>query len=529
MGSIFQFVFGFGNKTISIEHENSTVLPIQEVISKLYSLFDEEDKEINKLIPDGVEIVKTGQTTQFKSSKILTSLVNIGMPLEIAVKTLELVLIDVNEKASITHVITTKEIRQCVANAIREVDSGDEWESEEWSYRYTRKYGHDNRRIRIYNFPPNQSEECVSYSIIRDLMETAFKRIIPDPVVESLPRQHIDEMAQYILEFINGCDLYYIDYNILLAMIVELSRQPPHPWLITAKTREKICQYDYDAIQSNLMEIDDSLQKGVPITKYCYAEIIHHASSLILEKYEWFLGTEEYSSFYILKKMIEDYRKMDIDDILAVAPSMQLLSRDIALAGESFESLLSLMQQLSSYIRAGFSGEINNQELIRYGEIATDIWKTFSASTLNNYIMEDWSARNSQSILAVVSRVLSTLSSNKEPCHFMESSILRFQYAPLTIKGIQFKKNYYVVYVADTSNIDIHILKGKRYREQGNTILVLTNSDNDTENATKSIDEATNNSYWCIPMQKHFLRNLLQSSNPAETFYKLIDKGIYEK
>ena len=74
---------------------NHDSLPIREILNKLYELFEEEDKYINSQIPNGVETVKIGVTCPFSSEKILSSLIKIGIPIEISVSVLEKVILEI--------------------------------------------------------------------------------------------------------------------------------------------------------------------------------------------------------------------------------------------------------------------------------------------------------------------------------------------------------------------------------------------------------------------------------------------------
>lgn len=308
-----QIILGSGNRCISLQNDGSDVFSIEKIIENLCKLFRTEDDDINNQLPDGITNVKSGTTVRFKSEKILSSLIKVGMPIDIAVQTLEPVVEELYAKVCRDHSLSTKEIRQYVADAIRKAKTNDAFDAEEWSYRYVRKYGHDNRRVVVYNCP-DSGKNCIelSYSSVIEIIKDAFQQILPSQNIDVIGRKRYGNMASYVMEFVNGCDLYYIDYSILLSMIIEMARQPPHPWLITDNTREKLIQYNIDAVQSNIEQLQNAKDE-LPSAHffYYYSEIIHHASSLILERYQWFLGENDFSSFFILYDLIRNYCNAD--------------------------------------------------------------------------------------------------------------------------------------------------------------------------------------------------------------------------
>lgn len=526
MNSVFQFTVGFGNKSVIVEN-NEKPLPISEVLAKLYGLFREEDAEINKLIPNGVVTTKTNEVSEFRSDKILSSLLKVGIPLELTVRVLEMVIVKIQSLVSKTHDLSTKDIRRHVADAIRNIESVDSFEAEEWSYRYTRKYGHDSRRVVICNFPEGGNVE-ISYSVIYKVVREAFSLMIPTQAVDEIPRRQLDNIASYVLEFVNSCDMYYFDYQLLVGMVVEMARQPPHPWVITQKTRNLLYEYDIDAIESNILQIQNA-ESGDIALRYCCAEIVHHASSLMLEKYEWFLGLDDFTSFYILKSLINKYNTTEFLEILSMNHSMQKLERDISLIGESLCSLSALMADIHKVINnvnTLTKEDINN--VVKYGRLAISLVRDDSAERIIDFIKKDWNIENSGNVLDNVSKILSTLthaSNARRPN--IELNFFRFVFKPLEVDGHSLKKQYLVFFVDQYFNYDIlKKLMGRKYTEQADTILVLSPNDEQTEEIALRINKETNDNYWCLAFFKSDLIALLESDNQAQCFFELIENKV---
>ena len=364
-----QIAIGFGNKQINYQLDNKQQpLPINNILNSLYDLFKEEDEAINKQIEEGVVTTKTGEPSEFSSEKILSSLIKIGIPVEMSVRTLEIAISKITEHIQKTKLLSTTDIRRIVAETIRKIEDVDDFEAQEWSYRYTRKYGHDSRRVEIYDHPV-LGEVNVSYSVISDIIKDAFKKVIPEDAVKAISRAHMDSMCKYVIEFVNGCDLYYFDYETLLNMIIELSRQPPHPWLFTKDTAKLLKEYDTEAIKSNLQKLNS--ENVIDGETYCYSEIIHHSASLILQKYQWFLGTEDFSSFYILKNLVDKYVSADFMQLINVNNGIQKFERDLIMIDYSISDFIKLLEDIDYVIRSRRHPSEENRELLsKFGLLA---------------------------------------------------------------------------------------------------------------------------------------------------------------
>ena len=264
--------FGIGNENTHIEIKNGIVYlnadsPRQYSISELWDAlinqFKIKDDEINRLLPENVLINKTQGKEQFSSSKIISSLMKIGIPFPATVEIVENTIMKVekwiSENENSDHRLTTKIIRQIVSSVIQNLDST-KWSRmniENWNAKYVRRYGHNNRIVQIYDIPQeintepivNISYEFIRRSLIPDIIRTLFPDVNVSKEVSS---KNLSEMSDEIIAFINSCDLYMIRYTLLKDMISEIAIQFPHPWFVCNSKRASIIAHDKESVQKNL-------------------------------------------------------------------------------------------------------------------------------------------------------------------------------------------------------------------------------------------------------------------------------------
>ena len=160
---------GRGDKNSHIEIQNGIVIidpnsrnryTISELWEVLINQFEMKDQEINQQLPQNVLINKTEGKEQFNSSKIISSLMKIGIPFPATVEIVEGTISEVEhwiaENKRNKAQLTAKIIRQIVSSVIQELDTS-KWsriDIENWNAKYVRRYGHNNRIIQIYDFLP---------------------------------------------------------------------------------------------------------------------------------------------------------------------------------------------------------------------------------------------------------------------------------------------------------------------------------------------------------------------------------------
>lgn len=208
-------------------------------------------------MPHRVLINKTGEREQYKTEKIIHSLLNLGIPLiptyEIANATIKKLQIQLQNVHDFDTYLSTKDIRKMVSLAIQECNTSKYSMSdiESWSNKYARRYGHNNRNVEIY-WDKSEKVKDVSYDYIaNEFLDDVINDISHGNSIKSeLSATYRRDMATEILDFINHCDLYRIRYGLLKQMVIEIATQPPHPWMVYNTIRNDILKYDYDALMT---------------------------------------------------------------------------------------------------------------------------------------------------------------------------------------------------------------------------------------------------------------------------------------
>ena len=283
---------------------------MEEIWNEFLTVFDEEDQIINSKLCEGQIRNKTGSLEPFKSEKIMRSLITIGIPFpavaEITKRTIDTILSLISTNP-LTQDLTTKTVRLKVLESIRALDVT-RWQKEKinsWYIKYIRRYGHSNRTIKLCNIPQHLNDGIAiseaNYKFIREiLLPDLFHTIRPSFNMDQISNSQKSNLSDEILTFINGCDLYLIDYNILKQMLQEIVTKPPHPWIIDESRRNEIIDYDRHSVESNLQEIERCEKENQDPPFAVFVELLHHTSAMMLDRYFSYCGCTDLESFNIL-------------------------------------------------------------------------------------------------------------------------------------------------------------------------------------------------------------------------------------
>ncbi len=306
------FAFRMTDEDIS---DIDTTRRMENTWNDFISIFEEEDQIINEKLCKQKIINKFGNEESFKSSKIIRSLITIGIPFhavaEIVRKTLDTLIRSVPPDA-LGWRLDTKQIRLIVIESIKSLD-GLKWENDdvmEWCTKYIRKYGHNNRIIQFCDIPDeiNDGERIsnANYKFIKDIfIPDLFHDIRPDFNISDISSNQKRNLANEIISLINECDVYMINYTTFKNMIKEIATKPPHPWIIAEERRKEIFYYDYNSVKRNLEKIDSYEKNNTPIPLLFLIELLHHTSSMILDGYFDFCGCADLDSVNILIALIK--------------------------------------------------------------------------------------------------------------------------------------------------------------------------------------------------------------------------------
>lgn len=334
---------------------------IEDAWNKFLVVYKEEDRLINQKLGQKQVKNKSDNFEPFSSEKIMRSLVMIGIPFpavaEITRMTIDM-LTDLIPANISKWELDTKMIRLKVLEAIRSLD-GAQWATDEigsWCTKYIRRYGHNNRVVELCNIPGELNDgkavNGANYKFIKEVfLPDLFQAICPSFDMNTISKTQIRSLADEIISFINGCDVYMIDYTILKQMVQEIVTKPPHPWIINDEQRKTIIAYDRHAVESNLEEIARCEANDLKIPHAVFVELLHHISAMMLDRYFSFCGCSDLDAFSILiqhfRKMI-DYR-FDTDnwDLRLDNKEIKRLSDDFSTHGVSISDYYSKLRAIN--------------------------------------------------------------------------------------------------------------------------------------------------------------------------------------
>ena len=290
---------------------------MEKVWNEFLTIFYEEDLMINSKLYEGQIRNRTGSLEPFKSEKIMRSLITIGIPFpavaDITKRTIDTILSFVSA-SPLALELNTKTVRLKVLESIRNLDVT-RWPKEKinsWYIKYIRRYGHSNRTIKLCNIPERLNNgktlHEANYKFIREiLLPDLFQTICPLFNMDQISSSQKSNLSEEILTFINGCDVYIIDYNILKQMLQEIVTKPPHPWIIDETRRNEIIDYDRHSVESNLQEIAHCEKENREVPFAVLVELLHHTSAMMLDRYFSYCGCTDLESFNIL---IDCFRRL---------------------------------------------------------------------------------------------------------------------------------------------------------------------------------------------------------------------------
>ncbi len=369
-----------------------------DILNAISLNFESEDERINEKLSNKVLINKTNDHETYQTYKIITSLLQLGIPLTAAYSIAQLTINHIKEfiyeNGGSSVELSTKDIRKMVSQSIQEIDvqhfSYEDIES--WNNQYIRRYGHNNKRIRIYYSNSDQTDE-ISYEYINTKLAVDIVRDITKDRIKysEIPSKYQAHIAHEILSFINSCDLYKINYKILKEIIKEIALQPPHPWFISDKTRSDIIKYDIDCLKSNINKIKEALENDVDSSQYVKIEILHHASALILEKYNYFLGCYDLSAFYLLKELLNELIDVKKWDLTVHFSQTSEILEDLAFSHINILSLCNTIDRINGFLK---NQNIINQEfdnlILNLAENALKLNELGNKNSIKDFLQSEW-------------------------------------------------------------------------------------------------------------------------------------------
>lgn len=396
-----QFTFGSNNRQTSID---KIVVEVKDTISRIEDVFVEYDKKIEELFGKIIDSkIKEGENNKvlFKSQKVFSSLMKIGIPIENAYQIVIHVLnnIVIHEKNGLYNdkKLSTHEIRKIVAYGILHCNlEGVPLKTiEDWGDKYVRRYGHDSKRIKIY-YMNSAQEDDLSYPFVRDklLYDIAIELGIEKYTYsKKIRKSQLKYMSEDVIDFINNCNLYRIRYDILKGFVREMVLQPPHPWLVDAETAEEIRKYDIKAVEKHYLKIKEKLNTNDYSGEYyIICEILHHTCSSILAGYKEILGCKDLDAFVnlesIVRQMCNNEQDLVLDYNIAELPS------DLEYIGVNFREFHLLLERIHENIenrnRQFKITKIFLEDILKLHDIAVALYENVNKQQMEKFLDSSW-------------------------------------------------------------------------------------------------------------------------------------------
>lgn len=246
----------------------------------------------------------------FSINNMFSSLLKIGIPTEKVLIVLTNVIIKITSDeyfSKMDRKISTGDIRNCMYNEICQIpidvdDDISNYQVQNWAGKYARRYGHNNRRIKIDM--ENGKYEELSFNFIKEtlLRNVAYKVTGCNDYYDYMIGKEIDAMTEEVMGFIQGCELYCIKYTPLENYIIELVTEIPHPWMINDKNVKYNIEYNLRTLSKHINKMNNHQEEEITIL-----EIVYHATCVILNHYTKILGCTDTSPLNILTQSINHY------------------------------------------------------------------------------------------------------------------------------------------------------------------------------------------------------------------------------
>lgn len=398
-----QLTVGSHNSQYNVDVEK-VVCSVKETFESVEDYFKRYDEEINAYFKNGIKYSKLKNVNRpFCSSKIFASLLKLGIPLEHAyqivydvVRKLQKNIIDDKYK---NENLSTHEIRTIVANAILycNLENVSIEEIELWGDKYVRRYGHDSQRAYVYFKHDIQTYE-VGYGFIKKtLLPDIIKTLnIKDNTHESKIRKtQIDSFSEDILDFVNNCNMYGINYEILKEFVIEMALQPPHPWFVTEENFLKTSHYDLDILPKHCELLKESREKErYTELHYTICEALHHAASSILARYREVLGCNDLDAFYNLERIVGKLHKRTYRDLLIEKSLIKDIVTDLKFINVSLSDFYDLLRKIDYKLadRKNLFNVTNDfvDYVLSFCDIAIKLGNNVNKKKIELFLEDDW-------------------------------------------------------------------------------------------------------------------------------------------
>ncbi|WP_209349360.1 hypothetical protein [Pontixanthobacter sp. CEM42] len=280
-----QDIDGDGNMVAGRDNHLSKVFitrPIQEVERGLAEVDQRVTSEYGSLA------VSTDAVAEFDSEKLISSLVNIGIPartaLLIALHIFPFIQESVEREGG---KFSTAHIRRAVSHSISgmaELGLSIK-ERQDMAAKYARNFGNP-KHINMIVFENGETQPITYRYVVETFVPNVLRHVLGKSyrLSEVVSSRNIDHMSSEIIECIRRLGIYHIRYDTALMLAVDLATQLPHPWLIFASNRDDVMAHDAERTSKHLsiLTADDCSQAEFWRSAY---ECFNHICSSILAYY----------------------------------------------------------------------------------------------------------------------------------------------------------------------------------------------------------------------------------------------------
>lgn len=342
------------------------------------AFFNELDQKVFEVYGKKIYSRKFDSRENFSTEKILSSLLNVGMPFETTLKVVETVvntLVSSQYRKEHFGEMTTEVIRNEVYYTICHFgfeNNSNKYDISEWAGKYARKYGHNSLQLTIIDADDRRQSASIKYisdTIIRDMF---FRVTGNDDCYKSLLRTEINRIALDISKFLKECSAYFLEYDVLIDFLIEIASQIPHPYIILEKRKKCILEYHEKKVRKHLNNLRCKKAEHITIL-----ETLYHSSALLVSMYSNVTGYNETSPITILHQSIA---KLGMDDAKTPISKLHIvdLKKDMGNSNISWQEFVYLVYDIcdSDIMKNIFVQQDNPviPKIISFSEISLKIY-----------------------------------------------------------------------------------------------------------------------------------------------------------
>lgn len=340
-----------GNRNFLVGGDLLIQLSMNEQVDVLRQIFAITDQRFKNEVSESGQIFRISKTVKYSSESLFTSLMQIGLPANVALnipRNIVSILKDIADQKKSDELLSTTDLRIAVVRAIEDLSCSGLFTPETtsiWATAYIRRYGNpDNEFVKVVDYG---NERDLNYEYIQStLLPHLLNRILGLPR-EAAPikdyhtifsRSRVEDMSKEIMRSVNTLNLYTISYKTILYLIQDIILEPPHPWIVSESTLNKVVKYNIERMGHHFEKMNEtSARENLVLHQHSFQEYFRHACAAILSMYGAFLGV---GNRYGLVELIRILKMNKSNTALWSYCRIQCIDNDLQSLGYSTERLL---------------------------------------------------------------------------------------------------------------------------------------------------------------------------------------------